>query len=102
MHFYSVIYNSDNLRPTFPKKLKLRGVAKNVAKFKSGFLAGLNYFTVLNSSPTERVDQIDRKTVNRQKTETCVVKNPKPSKSSKQGKPSDLKVDDFKCHFLSS
>ena len=57
-----------------------------MAKFESGSYAGLKYYTVLNSSPTERVDQIDRKTVNRQKTETCVVKNPKPSKSSKQGK----------------
>jgi len=58
-----------------------------VAKIDSGAYAGLKYYTVLNSSLTERVDQIDRKTVNRQKTETCVVKNPKPSKSSKQGKP---------------
>ena len=71
------------------KKLKLKGVAKNVAKFESGSYAGLKYYTVLNSSLTERVDQIDSKTVNKQKPETCVVKNQKPSKSSKQGKPSD-------------
>ena len=61
-----------------------------MAKFESGSYAGLKYYTVLNSSLTERVDQIDSKTVNKQKTETYVVKNPKPSKSSKQGKPSAL------------
>ena len=63
-----------------PKKLKLRRVAKNVAKFESGSWAGLKYYTDLNSSLRERVDQINSKTVNRQKTETYVVKNPKPSK----------------------
>ena len=59
-----------------------------MAKFESGSYAGLKYYTVLNSSLTERVDQIDSKTVNKQKPVTYVVKNPKPSKSSKQGKPS--------------
>ena len=59
-----------------------------MAKFESGSFAGLKYYTVLDSSLTERVDQIDSKTVNKQKTETYIVKNPKPSKSSKQGKPS--------------
>ena len=59
-----------------------------MAKFESGSYAGLKYYTVLNSCLTERVDQIDSKTVNKQKPETYVVKNPKPSKSSKQGKPS--------------
>ena len=59
-----------------------------MAKFESGSFAGLKYYTVLDSSLTERVDQIDSKTVNKQKMETYIVKNPKPSKSSKQGKPS--------------
>ena len=59
-----------------------------MAKSKPGPYAGLKYYTVLNSCLTERVDQIDSKTVNKQKLETYVVKNPKPSKSSKQGKPS--------------
>ena len=63
-----------------------------MAKFESGSYAGLKYYTVLNSSLTERVDQIDSKTVNKQKPETYVVKNPKPSKSSKQGKPSVKKA----------
>ena len=52
----------------------------------------IKYYTVLNSCLTERVDQIDSKTVNKQKPETYVVKNPKPSKSSKQAKPSDCKL----------
>ena len=64
-----------------------------MAKFESGSYAGLKYYTVLNSSLTERVDQIDRKTVNEQKTETYVVKNPKPSKSSKLSKPSGKKAE---------
>ena len=51
-----------------------------MAKFDSGSYAGLKYYTVLNSSLTERVDQIDSKTVNKQKPETYVVKNPKPTK----------------------
>ena len=63
-----------------------------MAKFESGSFAGLKYYTVLDSSLTERVDQIDSKTVNKQKTETYIVKNPKPSKSSKQGKPSDCEA----------
>ena len=42
--------------------------------FDSGSYAGLKYYTLLNSSPTERVDQINSKTDNRQKTETYVVK----------------------------
>ena len=69
-----------------------------MAKFESGSYAGLKYYTVLNSSLTERVDQIDSKTVNKQKTETYIVKNPKPSKSSKQGKPSVGKP--FNCVFI--
>ena len=67
-----------------------------MAKFESGSFAGLKYYTVLDSSLTERVDQIDSKTVNKQKTETYIVKNPKPSKSSKQGKPSACKQCPFR------
>ena len=63
-------------------------MAKNVAKFESGSYAGPKYYTVLNSSLIERVDQINSNTVKKQETETFEVKNPKPSKSSKQGKPS--------------
>ena len=50
----------------------------------------IQFWTV--PSLTERVDQIDSKTINKQKPETCVVKNPKPSKSSKQVKPSVSRV----------
>ena len=62
-----------------------RKVAKNVAKVESGSYAGLKYYTVLNSSLTERVNQINRKTVNKQKTETFEVRKYKAIKIKQAG-----------------
>ena len=59
-----------------------------MANFESGSYAGLKYYTVLNSSLIEKVDQIKNQTINKGKRRLLFCKNLEPSKSSRKGKPS--------------
>ena len=59
-----------------------------MAHFESGSYAGLKYYTVLNSSLVEKVDQIKNQTINKGKRRLLSRKILKPSKSSRKGKPS--------------
>ena len=60
-------------------------MAKNVANFESGSWAGLKYYTVLNSSLTEKVDQIKKLTVNKGKMKTFVSKKSAAIKVKQEG-----------------